>query len=132
MFDMNKLWEEYVYVTLRKLLPGYTIKAQARKKLWHSDGCTKIIKPDILIEKKDKVVFVLDTKWKCPDRVPSDGDLHQMFVYQQLFNAKKVALVYPSADNTYKQACGFFESGSSCDMLYFPIKMDFSLESYLE
>lgn len=137
MFDMNKLWEEYVFIMLRKALrkDGYDVKSQVHKSFWHPwDGSWKSIKPDIVISSdSDPYVFILDTKWKCPDGVPSDGDLHQMFVYQQMFQAKKVALVYPLADSgtNYIPKKGFFETGAPCDMLFFPIDMDFSLKPYL-
>ena len=136
MFDMNKLWEEYVFIMLRKALrkDGYEVKEQVHKSFWHSkNGNKKIIKPDIVIFHGSDMKFVLDTKWKCPDVVPSDGDLHQMFVYQQMFDVKKVALVYPMADNgtNYISKEGFFETGSPCDMLFFPVEMNFSLKPYL-
>lgn len=135
MFDMNKLWEEYVFVMLRKALrkDGYDVKRQVSRDFWHPvSGKTKSIKPDIVI-KYNKETFVLDTKWKLPDGVPSDGDLHQLYVYQQMFSAKKVALVYPLANNSvvYQQKDGFFETGTPCDMLFFPVEMKFSLKPYL-
>ncbi len=135
MFDMNKLWEEYVFIMLSKALrkDGYDVKAQVNKRFWHSmNGSGKIIKPDIVI-KHNNNTFVLDTKWKLPDGTPSDGDLHQMFVYQQMFGTKKVALVYPLADSgtNYILQEGFFETGTPCDMLFFPVEMNFSLKPYL-
>lgn len=133
MFDMNKLWEEYVFIMLCKALQkeGYEVKAQVHKNFWHlKDGGRKVIKPDIVVLSDSKNTFVLDTKWKCPDGVPSDGDLHQLYVYQQMFSAKRVALVYPLANNSvgFQQRESFFDTGAPCDMLFFPIDMDFSLE----
>ncbi len=119
LFDMNRLWEEFVYVTLRHHLAGrFTVCAQVKKRFWE----TKSIRPDIVIRNANKMV-VLDTKWKCPDRgYPSDNDLHQMYVYFRYFGADKVALLYPSSEASSQIYKGSFAgSGASCDLLYFPV-----------
>lgn len=124
MFDMNKLWEEYVYIILRHHLKDYEVRAQAVKLFWQrEDGVAKkTIRPDIVIKKDDKVIAILDTKWKCPDKTPSDGDLHQMFVYSKMFNTNKVALAFPSTkENTSSIHAHFYGEKSSCDMLFWGI-----------
>lgn len=126
LFDMNRLWEEFVFVTLRKYLYGYTIKAQERKDFWESPS--RAIKPDIVI-RKDKEHYILDTKWKRLDRsYPADADLHQMYVYYKYFDARGVALVYPSPDQTKGSIRhGTFTDDSSvqkktaCDLLFLPV-----------
>ena len=121
MFDMNKLWEEYVYIMLRRHLTDYEVQAQEEKRFWQrkDGGSPKRIRPDIVIRKKGVVVAILDTKWKCPDTTPSDGDLHQMFVYSKMFNTDKVALAYPSTNvNTSPIHAHFLGNISSCDMLF--------------
>lgn len=131
MFDMNKLWEEFVYVTLRRKLTGYEVTAQHRKPLWHSNNSTKTIKADLVIQKDGKSeIHVLDTKWKMPrfngKIVPSDGDLHQMYVYLHEYgNVKKVALLYPSNDNE-ENVYGWFEDNRRCDMIFLPCKASFA------
>lgn len=135
MFDMDKLWEEYVFVMLRRLLGnGFRVKGQDRQSFWTScsgnDPKLRTIRPDIVVRRNNGTdTFILDTKWKCPnDGKPSDGDLHQIFVYQQLFKAQKVALIYPSTDNMTDHKDGFFftdinqSRGSNCDMLFLPIE----------
>ena len=123
MFDMNKLWEEYVYIMLRRYLTGYEVRAQEVKRFWQQEsGAYKTIRPDLVVkDKQSNVVAILDTKWKCPDDTPSDGDLHQMFVYSKMFKTDKVALVYPSIGNDSSRYAHFLDSCSnptaSCDML---------------
>lgn len=95
MFDMNKLWEEYVYVMLRRHLTEFEVTAQQQKVLWYTSGDTKRIKPDIVINKNNKG-YILDTKWKTPDGTPSDADLHQLYTYLKFFDVDKVAFVYPA------------------------------------
>ena len=123
LFDMNRLWEEFVYLTLRKYLFGqYSVNAQVKKRFWEN----KIIKPDIVVRdlSDSKKVFILDTKWKRPDGYyPADVDLHQMYVYYRFFGALKVALLYPSSDTVKPILNGYFsdDSHASCDMIFLPV-----------
>ena len=131
LFDMNRLWEQFVYVTLRKYLPDYTVKDQVRRDFWESP--LRIIKPDIVI-RNDNDLYILDTKWKVPrNSSPSDADLHQMYVYYKYFDAKGVALVYPDAEHrTDPVVPGSFTDDTvggpiktaSCDMMFLPVPDD--------
>ena len=103
MFDMNVLWEQFVYVSLRKYKANSTtITAQNTKNFWKPmTGNRSKIKPDIVLNKDSEACVVLDTKWKnLNGHNPSPNDLRQMFVYMKYYGAKKVALVYPSFENT--------------------------------
>ena len=100
MFDMNLLWEQFIYVSLRKQLKsGVTISKQTSKDFWKpTSGSRSTIIPDIVIKMGEDSI-VLDTKWKnIGDKNPSPEDLRQLFVYHEYFNAKKVALVYPGIE----------------------------------
>lgn len=123
LFDMNRLWEEFVFVSLQRYLPDkYTVVDQEEKSFWNSRN----IRPDIVIRERDgkenEHTYILDTKWKQPqNNQPSDSDLHQMYVYFRYFNAEKVALLYPSSAPT-KPIDGYFtESGKSCDLMFLPV-----------
>ncbi len=103
MFDMNVLFEQFVYRVLRKAQPAFSeqqlnVRGQARKKFWHN----KTIRPDLVLEyNKDgehKRVIV-DTKWKVPANAkPNDADLKQMFVYNLQFDAASSVLLYPEVE----------------------------------
>jgi 5-methylcytosine-specific restriction enzyme subunit McrC len=99
MFDMNQLWERFVYVSLRKHAPEEVeVRAQNTKLFWSSgQGRKKTMRPDILLKYGGQTV-VLDTKWKRPnDSGPSSDDLRQLYVYLKYYGAGKAALVYPGA-----------------------------------
>ena len=98
MFDMNLLWEKFVYASLKKKMASTgQITAQNVRNFWKpTKGYNSKIKPDIVIDKDKGSCVVLDTKWKnIAENNPSPQDLRQMFVYMKYYNAKRVALVYP-------------------------------------
>lgn len=110
LFNMNELWERYVF----KMLQGeqndldYKISYQNQKQFWN----TKLIKPDIVIE-KDTETFVIDTKWKLVDaNRPSDADLKQMYTYNMYWEANKSMLLYPTSKINLHTEFGEFHKGS--------------------
>ncbi|WP_395063980.1 McrC family protein [Flavobacterium sp.] len=98
LFDMNKLWEEYIYRILQNNKPiGFKVNFQNKTHFWE----TKTIRPDIVITSDDGQTFVIDTKWKIIDtNKPSDDDLKQMFTYCLHWEAEKSMLLYPMINQT--------------------------------
>lgn len=96
LFDMNKLWEEYIYRILQKHKPtGYEVSFQNSDKFWEH----KTIRPDIVITNQQDENFVIDTKWKIVTaNNPSDDDLKQMFTYNLHWEAQKTLLLYPKIE----------------------------------
>lgn len=129
MFDMNKLWEEYVYIMLKhKLDSNYRVVAQNTKRLWNSDSVgLKTIRPDIVVyDTQNRCIAVLDTKWKCPkDGKPSDADLKQMYVYHEYWDTERTALLYPGSlsktDGRFYDATSTNLSSKMCSMIYLPL-----------
>jgi 5-methylcytosine-specific restriction enzyme subunit McrC len=107
LFDMNKLWEEYVYRMLkREEKEGVEILPQQQQKFWNS----KVIRPDIVIKKEGKI-FIIDTKWKIVDPGnPSDADLKQMYAYNMYWDAPMSMLLYPSVKEE-KEVSGMYHKG---------------------
>ncbi|KIO77520.1 hypothetical protein TH53_08750 [Pedobacter lusitanus] len=103
LFDMNKLWEEFVTVCLDKCLTGrYLVKRQNKQVFWNN----KTIRPDIYFEKEHSNTqdiperFIIDTKWKIiEDNQPSDEDLKQMFAYNAHWKSKHSLLLYPTSSD---------------------------------
>jgi 5-methylcytosine-specific restriction enzyme subunit McrC len=119
LFDMNKLWEEFIYRRLKKEEKtfGMTVLRQGSKNFWLKDGNTrsKTIRPDIVVKYRNgaepgkEKTLVVDTKWKNNDQLePSDEDLKQMFVYNLFWNCDKSVLLYPS--NNPKKVNGKYHS----------------------
>lgn len=114
LFDMNKLWEEYIYrMLVRTNSTAFSFSYQNSRKFWEH----KTIRPDLVITKKyedgTEETFVIDTKWKVIDaRHPSDEDLKQMFAYNIYWNAQKSMLLYPKVYDQ-QEKFGVFHQGNS-------------------
>ncbi len=95
LFDMNTLWEEYIFRILQKhKTDEIEVSFQNSDKFWEN----KRIRPDIVLKIKDET-FVIDTKWKIIEaNNPSDDDLKQMFVYNLHWKAEKTLLLYPKTN----------------------------------
>ncbi|MEP6728581.1 MAG: restriction endonuclease [Bacteroidota bacterium] len=101
LFDMNKLWEEFVYRRLKKeeINYGITVQRQQSANFWQPAlfGRVKTIRPDIVIKTGSEII-IIDTKWKIvEDLKPSDEDLKQMFVYNLFWTCERSILLYPSS-----------------------------------
>lgn len=108
LFDMNALWEEFIFRTLHKHKEeDIEVSFQNSDKFWEN----KRIRPDIVIKTKDET-FVIDTKWKIVQaHNPSDEDLKQIFVYNLHWNAEKTLLLYPKTNQMDSQF-GTFHYGN--------------------
>ena len=95
LFDMNTLWEEYIFRILQKhKTDEIEVSFQNSDKFWEN----KRIRPDIVLKTKNET-FVIDTKWKIIEaNNPSDDDLKQMFVYNLHWKAEKTLLLYPKTN----------------------------------
>ncbi len=94
LFDMNVLFEEYIYRQLKKAESDTVlIERQVPTDFW----AHKRVKPDILIRQLDtRMNYIVDTKWKMlRHSQPDEDDLKQMYVYNQYYCAAKSILLYP-------------------------------------
>lgn len=92
LFDMNKLFEEYVFWKLKALeTEDIKIQRQASKPFWQR----RTIRPDLLVTIGNRK-YVLDTKWKVLQNAsPNMEDLKQLYIYCQYFEAERGILLYP-------------------------------------
>ena len=107
LFDMNKLWEEYIFrILLKNKGDGVEVSFQNSKAFWE----TKTIRPDLVITKESKT-FVIDTKWKSISSTkPDDNDLKQIFAYNLYWKSYHGILLYPSAASS-KSKKGIYHQG---------------------
>lgn len=113
LFDMNDLWERYIGRLLRKVAPpDVSVRLQDSRPFWKPAGSpARSVRPDIIVRSAatDEPLLALDTKWKTPPNgSPSDADLKQMFVYNELFGCPHAVLVYPAAGQGRAASAGRF------------------------
>ena len=123
LFDMNSLFERYVYVQLKRAevkqgLRRISFRAQVPHRFWSADGVQKSIRPDIIAQidtgpNHERVI--MDTKWKIPnDGKPGDADLQQMHAYNVQFGARRSFLLYPKVSNQV-EVQGRFSQGEALE-----------------
>jgi 5-methylcytosine-specific restriction enzyme subunit McrC len=106
LFDMNKLFESYVFDYLRRKGGFENITAQdSGYHLVYLNGkdAKFRLKPDIVINKSsdEKKTVIIDTKWKLLSEEKShqgisQADMYQMFAYGTKYeNCEEMYLVYP-------------------------------------
>lgn len=106
MFDMNRLWEEYVYRILKKKAGGeWEVKAQQNSYFWEK----KRIRPDLVLKNRGTgETYVIDTKWKLINSShPADDDLKQMYVYNHHWESSTSMLLY-SKSSSQKDVSGSY------------------------
>lgn len=103
LFDMNKLFEKYIYTQLKKIYKQ-SIYYQYSKEFLLKDvktGIKKVnLKPDMYL-KLENFNIVIDTKWKRMDNASiKESDAYQMNAYLSvLYNTKKCIVIYPKCYN---------------------------------
>ena len=120
LFPMETLFERYVAVQLKKVLPAEEFLISIQDKthyLFLSPSKKFLLRPDIVITRKcDNAIFICDTKWKLLSSHTanlgiSQADMYQMFAYQKKYNAKNITMLYPMMDQTTSANGIQFDSG---------------------
>jgi 5-methylcytosine-specific restriction enzyme subunit McrC len=109
LFPLEAVFESYVEQVLRKTLPRHLrLKGQSKKHHLVTYQNSKMfnLKPDITVSDDDRIILVLDTKWKLIDASKANGtdkfmlsqqDFYQMFAYghKYLDGVGELVLVFP-------------------------------------
>jgi 5-methylcytosine-specific restriction enzyme subunit McrC len=107
LFDMNKLFEAYVAVLVRRCAEGTgaTVRVQGPLAYLASDEASKAVvrlRPDISVMDRDgRLTLIIDAKWKelgeQQERAPqpSPADIYQMSAYATRYQCPRLMLVYP-------------------------------------
>jgi 5-methylcytosine-specific restriction enzyme subunit McrC len=106
LFEMNVLFEQYVARILSRALAGtgMCVSAQGghRDCLYEGDTGRFRTRPDLIIRQGERIVLIIDTKWKRmtpriddPKQGVSQADVYQLMAYGQLYDCPNVMLLYP-------------------------------------
>ncbi len=119
LFPMEKLFESYVAVLLRKTVDksNYKIYVQDKRYYLFDNPKRFALRPDIVIEDiHSGEMFVLDTKWKLLSEEHanygiSQTDMYQMFAYSKKYSAPSVTVVYPRTGSDLKELEFYSDDG---------------------
>lgn len=128
MFDMNYLWENFIYWSLKRASTGYPetqVLGQKSKLFWKKkESWSMRLKPDLLIQGPEKT-WIIDTKWKYQSKVTPD-DLRQLYAYLNYFQSNEGYLLYPDRepDNVRMESGDYWlplgneKSNLSCGLMF--------------
>jgi 5-methylcytosine-specific restriction enzyme subunit McrC len=147
LFPMERVFEDYVAIQLRKQFPDYKIRTKVREHslLTHTPLVTGIekklfqLEPDLHIEAEGRVI-IADTKWKLiNENLPnkkykvSESDIYQMLAYNQTYQkdqeeAAEIWLIYPRTEKFRNRIPDFmFDNGTVIKVLPFDVDESFLL-----
>jgi 5-methylcytosine-specific restriction enzyme subunit McrC len=122
LFEMNKLFEEFVGRSLARALAGtgYDVRLQGPRGYALAEletGQNRFAtKPDITIARRGEPLLVIDTKWKRlkgaiddPKYGVGQADVYQMMSYAHVYQCERLLLLYP-----HHGALGSIGAGLTC------------------
>lgn len=119
LFPMEQVFEAFVTHSFRRHQHHYDVAARSpQKRLAEIDGRDAFaMKPDISLKDGERVVFILDAKWKDtkahgddPKHGIDQADMYQLYAYGKRYGCDAVALVYPRTGTfTTKLRYRFFD-----------------------
>ena len=127
LFDMNLLFESFVYSYLKKSSNFQDIKSQDRTHhLAYENGIGRFrLKPDIVINSGK---IIADTKWKIlsEDKAYNgvlQDDMYQLYAYGTKYdNCEKIYLIYPFDELIIKNSYNYFKNKElKLDILFFDV-----------
>lgn len=111
LFDMNRIFEDFVAAQLKKQLDE-SVRAQVASKYLVERPKKFRLRPDILIGDD----IVADTKWKLISGIQdiSQADMYQMYAYAKKYERDEVWLIYPKSQGfqaSWQTGYHFYEQG---------------------
>ena len=112
LFPMEQVFEDFVTASFRRYQRRYAVARQGpRRYMATIEGRNAFAtEPDIALQEKNNVVFVLDAKWKRvhsgtddPKHGIQQADLYQLHAYGARYDCKAVALIYPKSRSFGRQ-----------------------------
>ena len=136
LFDMNKIFEDYVASCLKKSEKYKSVKTQvSQKSLIEYPQKKFLLKPDLILEKFSSETsvkkIIADTKWKKISQFGdiSQADMYQMFAYAKKYEIDTIQLLYPYHKNFPENSEKlYFEKNISLEIVAFDIQNQKLLE----
>ena len=95
VWDMNKLFEEFIFELIKRKIPEFEAIAQKPKRLLKRENVTRRdTRIDILIQNPKVIIDTKDKKFTDFDDI-SSADIYQVTTYCLLHNYKRAILLYP-------------------------------------
>ena len=145
MFPMEKVFEDYIAFLFKKYSKDYVITAQDRSifLVTHRNRGKFRLKPDVVVEKNDAPVLIVDTKWKVLDAYNNKGnygisqsDMYQLYAYGKKYEIEHnkghenkikpphLVLLYPENENFKKKLENFiYEGDLALDVIPFSFEI---------
>lgn len=99
VWDMNKLFEEFVFELIKRKIPECQAIAQKPKRLLKRENATRRdTKVDILVQNPKVIIDTKYKKFTDFDDI-SSADIYQVTTYCLLHNYKRAILLYPQFEN---------------------------------
>jgi 5-methylcytosine-specific restriction endonuclease McrBC regulatory subunit McrC len=96
LFNMAKVWENYIQKRLQEQLPpGHHLVAQHPILLTDDESRMTANADLVQLDQHGNHVAVFDAKYKLWDKTPTTGDLYQIFTYAQRLGLNRASLLYP-------------------------------------
>lgn len=106
LFDMNKLFERFIYKSYKSILGNSVVAHYSRNYLLECQSTGKFranLKPDLLIFNSTDERIIVDTKWKIVNKFSDEKDLYQMNAYLTVIpNVNTGILLYPKSTKNDK------------------------------
>ena len=99
VWDMNKLFEEFVFELIKRKLPECQAIAQKPKRLLKRENATRRdTRVDIFVQNPQVIIDIKYKKFTNFDDI-SSADIYQVTTYCLLHNYKRAILLYPQFEN---------------------------------
>jgi 5-methylcytosine-specific restriction enzyme subunit McrC len=104
MFDMWKIYEDFVTSALTMAMRRYGGRAVTQARIWMDEAEKILMKPDLVwYDETDRPVAVVDAKYKVerPKRFP-EADIYQMLAYCSTLGLEEGHLIYAQGNGPVK------------------------------
>lgn len=130
LFPMQQVFERYISQEINAIFQeNFQVISQEKSKYLVVFPTQQFgLQPDILIkDKNEKVVMLIDIKWKIIDEKKrnmgiDEQDIYQIYVYGQKYNCENLVLIYPQNSDFQEHKILFLEESQRKKLTIFSWK----------